>query len=79
MRSQWLFVVSMILFLVCASSYAGTLYDEFTSGKLEDVWEISKTDEAKYEIKDGMLILTTEEVAGTIGIRKRSHQVNPSQ
>ncbi len=66
MRFQWLFVVSMILFLVCAFSYAGTLYDEFTSGKLEDVWEISKTAEGKYEIKDGTLILTTEEIAGTI-------------
>jgi hypothetical protein len=54
------------LFMACAASYAGTLFDDFTSGKLEDVWEISKTDEAKYEIKNGMLILTTEAIAGTI-------------
>lgn len=66
MRSQWLFAVSMTLFLACAVSYAGTMFDEFTSGKLEDVWEISKTDKAKYEIKDGTLILTTEATEGTI-------------
>jgi len=66
MKSQWLFAVSMTLFLTCAVSYAGTLFDDFTSGNLEDVWEITKTPEAKYEIKDGMLILSTEVTEGTI-------------
>lgn len=66
MRFQWLFAVSIALSLACAVSHAGTLYDDFTSGKLDDVWEISKTDEAKYEIKDGTLILSTEEIAGNI-------------
>ncbi len=66
MKSQWLFAVSVTLFLVCAVSYAGTMFDDFTSGKLEDVWEIRKTDEAKYELKDGMLILSTEAIGGTI-------------
>ncbi len=67
MKSRWLFAVSMTLFLACAVSYAGTLFDDFTSGELEDVWEISKTaTKAKYEIKDGMLILTTEDIEGTI-------------
>lgn len=66
MKFQWLFAVSMTLFMACAISYAGTLFDDFTSGKLEDVWEIGKTDEAKYEIKNGTLILTTEAIDGTI-------------
>jgi len=66
MKSQWLFAVSITLFLACAVSYAGTMFDDFTSGKLEDVWEIRKTPKAKYEIKNGMLILTTEATEGTI-------------
>jgi|GEM_PF-1883002 len=66
MKSRWLFAFSMTLLLTCAVSYAGTLFDDFTSGKLEDVWEIRKTDEAKYEIKDGTLILKTEDISGTI-------------
>ena len=40
MKSRWLFAFSMTLLLTCAVSYAGTLFDDFTSGKLEDVWEI---------------------------------------
>ena len=66
MKYQRSFAVSITLFLVCAVGYAGTLYDEFISAKLEDVWEITKTPEAKYEIKDGMLILSTEATAGNI-------------
>ncbi len=66
MKLQWLSAVSMTLLLTCAVSYAGTVFDEFISGNLEDVWEISKTSKAKYEIKDGTLILSTEAVEGTI-------------
>ncbi len=66
MKSQWLLAVSMSLLLACAVSYAGTIFDDFKSGELEDVWEITNTPEAKYEIKDGMLILTTEATEGTI-------------
>lgn len=66
MKSQWLFAAGMTLILACAVSYAGTMFDDFASGKLEDVWEIRKTDEAKYEIRNGTLILTTEATEGTI-------------
>ena len=66
MRFQWLFAVSISLLLACTVGYAGTVFDDFKSGELEDVWEITNTPEAKYEIKDGMLILTTEATAGTI-------------
>ncbi len=66
MKFQWPLAVSITLFLACAVSYAGTMFDDFTSGKLEEVWEISKTSQAKYEIKDGTLILTTEAIEGTI-------------
>ncbi|MFC1714307.1 hypothetical protein ACFL6S_11620 [Candidatus Poribacteria bacterium] len=66
MKYQRSFAVSVILFLFCAVSYAGTIYDEFMSAELEDVWEITKTPDAKYEIKDGMLILSTEATAGNI-------------
>jgi hypothetical protein len=52
--------------MACSVSYSGTLYDEFLSGTLEDVWEISKTDKANYEIKDGELILSTEATEGNI-------------
>ena len=52
MKFRWLFAVSMTLLLACAVSYAGTLFDEFKSDKLQDVWEIRKTAKAKYEIKD---------------------------
>jgi hypothetical protein len=66
MKFQWTFAVIMILLLACAVSFAGTMFDDFTSGKLEEVWEIRKTSQAKYEIKDGMLILKTEATEGTI-------------
>lgn len=66
MKFRGLFAVSVTLLLACAVSYAGTLFDEFKSDKLQDVWEIRKTAKAKYEIKDGTLILTTEGTEGTI-------------
>lgn len=66
MKLQRLFAVSMTLFLICIASYAGMVYDEFISGNLEDVWEISKTTKAGYEIKDGTLILSTEATDGAI-------------
>jgi len=66
MRFQWSLAIGITLFFACAVSFAGTIFDDFTSGKLEDVWEIRKTSQAKYEIKDGTLILTTEAIEGTI-------------
>ena len=66
MKLQWLFAASVTLFLACAVSYAGTLFDDFTSGELEECWEISHTPQAKYEIEDGELILTTEGTEGNI-------------
>ena len=66
MKVKWLFAVIMALLLGFGTSYAGTLYDEFMSGKLEDVWEISKTEKANYEIKDGTLILSTLATEGNI-------------
>ena len=66
MKSQCSLAVSIILLLACAVSFAGTMFDDFTSGTLEEVWEISKTSQAKYEIKDGTLILKTEAIEGTI-------------
>jgi len=66
MKSRWLFVVGITLFLTCFATYAGTVFDDFSSGELADVWEISKTDEGKYQIKNETLILSTEAVAGTI-------------
>ena len=60
MKLQWLLAFSMTLLLTCSVGYAGMVYDEFISGNLEDVWEISKTSKAGYEIEDNYYVFKIE-------------------